>query len=61
MDDIRQERPNEGSILKLKKELNKRYQTRNLACRSRNIWPFRPCKNKQYGIPRSKVIDGKPL
>ena len=61
MDDIRQERSNDGQTLKLNKNLNKRHLTKNLEYTSRNPWPFSPSKNKQYSIPRSKVISTKPL
>ena len=61
MDDIRQERSNDGQTLKLNKNLNKRHLTKNLEYTSRNLWPFSPSKNKQYSIPRSKVISTKPL
>ena len=58
MDDIRQERPNEGPILKLNKRLN-------INVTKQKIWHTRQgiygLSGKQYSIPRSKVTIEKPL
>ena len=60
MDDIRQEKPNEGPILKLNKRLKETSLNVKFGTHVKESTSFHVL-NKQYSIPRSKVISRKPL
>ena len=60
MDDIRQERPNEGPILKLNKKLKQNSLKKVFGTSVKESMAFQALKKQAASDPRSKVISGKP-
>ena len=60
MDDIRQERPNEGPILKLNKKLKQNSLKKEFGTSVKESMAFQALKKQAASDPRSKVISGKP-
>ena len=60
MEDIRQERPNEGPNFDLNKKLYRQSLNKKFGTYVQQFMVFKSFK-KQCIIPRKKVINGKPL
>ena len=61
MDDIRQERSNEGPTLKLNKRFKQTSLNKKFGPHVKESMVYQDLKNKLYSIPRSKVISRKTL
>ena len=61
MEDTKQERSNKGPTLKLNKGFKKTLPNKKFDPHVKKFMVFQAIKNKQYGIPKSKVISRKPL